>query len=214
MDAVSMWAWSRKGEIPTHLRMLNNTMGAWSRGGKIPTRVISMTGCCMILQGQHFPLSGLEAFCNGDLLYSPLFSDINSSRVTSELSPPVIASLYPVMALADPTLLHEIDMVMMEENHTPCTSEKLMSMLRMILKEISEERLNSGKIRSILFGEGATGGEIDEEGEEGVKVLDRMAKTLIFSLALSIWTLQGSTLRVPTPLVGVCMYALCRGQPY
>ena len=162
------------------------------------------------MQGQHFPLAGLESYCNGRLLYSPLFTDLNSSFVTSELSPPVLLSLYPAIALAEPSMLCELGTVESLPSPAPGgrRGERLLSMLRTVLKEFEPPSsegcgYSSVEIRSVLFG----GGVPEGVAEEGVKALDRISKTVIFSLALSVWTLQGSTLRRPNPLVRVraCM---------
>ncbi len=160
-----------------------------------------------VLQGQHFPLGGLETFCNGRLLYSPLFTDLSSSCVASDLSPPVLSSLYPMVALAKPALLCELGTVELLPCHTP-QEKKLLGMLRMVLKEFEGAETSIGRgsteMQSILFGGGVVAGEEGgggEVGKEGVKALERISKTLIFSLSLSIWTLQGSTLKDTTPLV-------------
>ena len=95
-------------------------------------------------------------------------------------------------------------------------------MFRTVLKVFDETEVScsvggcgsAAEIQSILFGGGvATGEEKEGEGgggvgEESAKALDRISKTVIFSLALSVWTLQGSTLKELSPLVSahMCMH--------
>lgn len=62
-----------------------------------------------VMQGDHFPLSSLEAFCCGSLLFSPV--PTTSSHVLSEFSPSLQLCLFPAVAVAIPSLLQEIDLI-------------------------------------------------------------------------------------------------------
>lgn len=92
------------------------------------------------------------------------------------------------MALASPNLLHEL-----------VATEMQASTVETVLSDFVEGSSAQCEVVELLFGEvGVAGATVSEDIR---KVLDRMARSVVSSLALSISTLQASQLRKTSKLV-------------
>lgn len=157
-------------------------------------------------------------------------SDPTSARVTSGLSSSLLRSLFPIVALTSPSLLLKVDVGVKGErceeggvinaalSAGSSARRDITSVLfggvgvargvagdgmggdRMVvtLEEVgvAGDEAGDGLMTSEGSGEGS-----GDAGEDCRKVLDRMARTIVTSLAVSISTLQGSQLRRSTMLV-------------
>lgn len=123
---------------------------------------------------------------------------MHSSCMATTLSPSLLTSLFPIVALIDPALLNDVNLF---ESHTSSTEvegneENSSKTLGDVLKGALGGYNVHVTIRSLLFGRSE-----DDVSEDTRKVLDRIARTLVSSLSLSSLTLQESSLKRNSLLV-------------
>ncbi len=113
---------------------------------------------------------------------------------------PLLMSLFPAIALVDPNLLFEIQLLEANLDAGAADQEDVAEKrtLALILKDVLDGCEAHSAVQSILFG-GEGKEEIKEEDTR--RVLDRLARTMVGCLGVSSLTLQESSLNKNNSLV-------------
>ena len=153
-----------------------------------------------MVQERWVPLSMLETFCSGSVIYSPLSTDLKSSQVTATLPPLLRPLFYPLAALVEPSLLQDLasHLGVPEEERDMVTA----------LCELEGGADIRSQLRDVLFG--GRGEGIQDETRE---MLDYMGVSVISLLPLVMACLTDSAVRRASTLVSgwcICMCACVR----
>lgn len=164
-----------------------------------------------LYQNSFLPLGGLESFCNSRLPFTPLFTDLSSSVVSSTIPPSLLLTLFPAIPFSHSKIIHDSLRAPLTVRSSSAAGDSSVLLLspkavENVAKAVTESFQSSGQdLVTTACDVNRTGTEShDTEAEQSL--VARNWKLLTTSLCLAHSSLQESRLTSRSSLVCNSIY--------